>query len=156
MIDVPVVERARAIIKRAARRAEQRGCGFGDFQKSLGIAKGMLTTRLRKLVALDILALAPASDGSAYSEYVLTDKGHGLFHVVVSLRQWGESHLFASGENRSRLIDTQRREPVETLELRSKSGRLLTWSDTMVEKVAKNDNVRRRPRRAKKTGDQRE
>src|SRR3984885_2655485 len=63
---------------------------FGDFQKSLGIAKGILTARLRKLVDLGVLELEPASDGSAYQEYALTRKGRDLFHVVVSLRQWGE------------------------------------------------------------------
>src|ERR1700751_3546279 len=61
---------------------------FGDFQHNLGIAKGMLTTRLRKLVELGVLELVPASDGSAYQEYALTRKGRDLFPVVVSLRQW--------------------------------------------------------------------
>jgi DNA-binding HxlR family transcriptional regulator len=48
---------------------------FGEFQKSLGIAKNMLTTRLKLLVDEGILRLQPASDGSAWQEYVLTDKG---------------------------------------------------------------------------------
>jgi DNA-binding HxlR family transcriptional regulator len=39
---------------------------FGEFQKSLGIAKNMLTTRLKLLVDEDILQLQPASDGSAW------------------------------------------------------------------------------------------
>ncbi len=66
---------------------------FGDFQKNLGIAKGMLTTRLRTLVELGVLEQVAASDGSAYHEYVLTKRGHDLFPVVVGLRQWGEAHL---------------------------------------------------------------
>ena len=48
---------------------------FGEFQKSLGIAKNMLTARLKLLVDEGILRLQPASDGSAWQEYVLTDKG---------------------------------------------------------------------------------
>ncbi len=57
---------------------------FGEFQKSLGMAKNILAARLRTLVAQGILELAPASDGSAYQEYVLTPKGKGLFYIAVS------------------------------------------------------------------------
>ena len=63
---------------------------FGEFQKSLGLAKNILTVRLRALVERGILELAPASDGSAYQEYVLTPKGRGVFPVLVALRQWSE------------------------------------------------------------------
>ena len=48
---------------------------FSEFQKSLGVARNILAVRLKKLVALDIFEQAPASDGSAFHEYVLTDKG---------------------------------------------------------------------------------
>ncbi|WP_426434301.1 winged helix-turn-helix transcriptional regulator [Bradyrhizobium genosp. P] len=108
---------------------------FGDFQKNLGIAKGMLTARLRKLVEFDVLEVVPASDGSAYQEYALTKRGRDLFPVVVSLRQWGEAHLFARGEAHSVLLD-QAGQPVGRLMLPSKAGRALTWSDTSVRKVA--------------------
>ncbi|KJC51061.1 transcriptional regulator [Bradyrhizobium sp. LTSP885] len=108
---------------------------FGDFQKNLGIAKGMLTTRLRKLVELDVLELVAASDGSAYQEYALTKKGRDLFPIVVSLRQWGEAHLYARGETHSVLLD-QAGQPVGQLVLPSKAGRPLIWSDTSVKKVA--------------------
>ncbi len=50
---------------------------FGEFQKSLGLAKNILTVRLRTLVDKGILKTAPASDGSAYQEYVPTPKGRG-------------------------------------------------------------------------------
>src|SRR5438477_11949963 len=45
---------------------------FGEFEKSLGVAKNILTVRLRKLLALGVLEQVPATDGSAYHEYVLT------------------------------------------------------------------------------------
>ncbi len=60
---------------------------FSDFQKSLGLAKNVLSTRLKKLVACGILEQVPASDGSAYREYALTQKGRELFPVIVALRQ---------------------------------------------------------------------
>ena len=108
---------------------------FGDFQRNLGIAKGMLTARLRKLVELGVLEQVAAADGSAYQEYALTRKGRDLFPVVVSLRQWGEAHLYARGEPHSALLDQAGR-PVGQLVLPSKAGRPLRWSDTTVRKVA--------------------
>lgn len=66
---------------------------FGEFQKSLGIAKNMLATRLKLLVEEDILLLQPASDGSAWQEYVLTEKGRALQTVLMALSQWGNEFL---------------------------------------------------------------
>ena len=63
---------------------------FGEFQKSWDCAKNILTVRLRALVEHGILTTAPASDGSAYQEYLLTPKGRGVFPVLVALRQWSE------------------------------------------------------------------
>jgi DNA-binding HxlR family transcriptional regulator len=65
-----------------------------EFERSLGVAKNILTTRLRKLIAGGILATAPATDGSAYTEYVLTPKGKALRPVVRSLWKWGAVHQF--------------------------------------------------------------
>jgi DNA-binding HxlR family transcriptional regulator len=107
---------------------------FGDFQRNLGIAKGMLSARLHKLVELDVLELVPASDGSAYQEYALTRRGRDLFPVIVGLRQWGEAHLYARGEARSELVD-QQGQPVGQLVLPSRAGRPLNWSDTKVRKA---------------------
>jgi len=107
---------------------------FGEFQKNLGIAKGMLTTRLRKLVETGVLEQLAASDGSAYQEYALTKRGRDLFPVVVSLRQWGEAHLYARGEAHSMLLDGAG-QPVGQLVLPSRTGRALTWSDTRVRKA---------------------
>jgi len=66
---------------------------FSEFQQSLGMAKNILAARLRKLVDNGIFELKPASDGSAYQEYVITEKGRSLSGVVAALREWGEKHL---------------------------------------------------------------
>jgi DNA-binding HxlR family transcriptional regulator len=68
---------------------------FNIIQKNLGIPRNILTARLRLLVERGILAIAPASDGSVYREYVLTDKGRDLIPVISALRNWGEQHLLA-------------------------------------------------------------
>lgn len=107
---------------------------FSHFHKNLGIARGMLTTRLQELVRRGVLEVRPASDGSAYQEYVLTPKGRDLFKVVVALRQWGEDHLYTSGEFHSVLVETATEAPVNRLELRSRDGHNLGWDETTVRK----------------------
>ncbi|AZV05158.1 transcriptional regulator [Enterobacter sp. N18-03635] len=99
---------------------------FGEFQKSLGIAKNMLTTRLKLLVDEGILRLQPASDGSAWQEYVLTDKGRALQTVLVALSQWGNEFLFAENECSTVLVDTEQRKPLRKLALIADDGRELT------------------------------
>ncbi|MBV8490260.1 MAG: helix-turn-helix transcriptional regulator, partial [Candidatus Eremiobacteraeota bacterium] len=47
---------------------------FNEFASRLGLAKNILADRLKKLVAFGVLESVPASDGSAYREYVLTPK----------------------------------------------------------------------------------
>jgi len=102
---------------------------FGEFHKSLGLAKNILCVRLQKLVAQGVLTTAPASDGSAYQEYRLTNKGRSLYLVLVALRQWGERNLFKKGELDLLLVDRETGQPVKPLELRSKDGRLLGPAD---------------------------
>jgi DNA-binding HxlR family transcriptional regulator len=105
---------------------------FGEFQKNLGLAKNILSARLRNLVEHGILDTVPATDGSAYQEYVLTEKGRGLFPVLVALRQWGEDFFFSPDEAHVLLVDRKLSLPVRRLELRSQDGRLLGPTDTVV------------------------
>ncbi|MGK5543594.1 winged helix-turn-helix transcriptional regulator [Streptomyces sp. URMC 127] len=109
---------------------------FGEFQRSLGVAKNILTARLRTLVAGGVLETVPASDGSAYREYVLTPKGEALFPVIVALRQWGEQNFFAAGEPHSQLVDRREGQPLRALEVLSADGRRLNPGDTTVHKVS--------------------
>jgi DNA-binding HxlR family transcriptional regulator len=115
---------------------------FGEFQKNLGLAKNILSARLRNLVAHGILQVVPASDGSAYQEYVLTQKGRDLFPLLVALRQWGEQYFFGPQEQHVRLVEKASGEPVRRLELRSRRGKLLAPEDTQV--VAAAPRTRRR------------
>ena len=91
---------------------------FGEFEHNLGVAKNILTARLRKLVAVGILEVAPASDGSKYQEYVLTKKAAGLYLVIIALKQWEES-CFPGRKQAHGLVDRKKGQPV----LRWNSGR---------------------------------
>jgi DNA-binding HxlR family transcriptional regulator len=117
---------------------------FSEFQKSLGLARNILTVRLRALVDHGILKTAPASDGSAYQEYLLTAKGRGVFPVLVALRQWSEEFSFAPGACATLLVDRDHGRPVRKLELRARDGRLLGVGDT---ELRPNPAAKRRQRR---------
>jgi DNA-binding HxlR family transcriptional regulator len=115
---------------------------FSDFKRDLGLSKSILASRLHALVANGILQLEPGEDGSAYRRYHLTEKGRGLFHVIVGLRQWGESFLFAPREDHSVLIERGSCKPIRQMELRSHTGKPLTPDDVVVEKVGESPKRR--------------
>jgi DNA-binding HxlR family transcriptional regulator len=115
---------------------------FSDFQKSLGLAKNVLSARLKKLVACGIMEQVPASDGSAYREYALTQKGRELFPVIVALRQWGESYLFSRGEKRLQVLDKRTGKPPR-LEVQNAKGETVTADD--LELVTVTNGRSRRP-----------
>ena len=106
---------------------------FTEFQRSTGIARNILTDRLRKLIAHGLLAQRTAPSGRR-QEYVLTDAGRDLFPVVVTLRQWGERHAFASGEPHSTLVD-QGGATLAELVPTGADGTVLDVDTTRVQKV---------------------
>jgi len=105
---------------------------FSDFERSLGVAKNILAARLKSLVAQGIMELVPASDGSAYQEYVPTPKGEALLPVLVALGQWGGAHLFGPGEPCGVVLDERTRQPLRTLEVRSEAGRRVGFRDIVI------------------------
>jgi DNA-binding HxlR family transcriptional regulator len=77
---------------------------FTDFQQRTGIARNILTDRLRRLITHGLLAQVDAPSGKR-RRYALTEAGKDLFPVIVTLRQWGERHAFDAGEPHSVLVD---------------------------------------------------
>jgi DNA-binding HxlR family transcriptional regulator len=65
---------------------------FADFQRLLGCARNILSTRLKMLVEAGVLSREPYREpGSRVRyEYQLTDKGLDLYPIVVALMQWGD------------------------------------------------------------------
>jgi DNA-binding HxlR family transcriptional regulator len=80
---------------------------FTQFQRSLGVAKNILSARLHQLVEADVLSVRPDAGGSAYHEYVLTPRGEALFHLVIALREWGADNAFDEKEPRSTYVDAR-------------------------------------------------
>ncbi len=106
---------------------------FSEFQRSLGIARNILATRLRALTERGILETVPAAEG-ARQEYRLTERGRDLFPVMVALRQFGERHLFAPGEKHSQLVERATGQAVR-LDIRTEDGRPIGPDEAVILKV---------------------
>src|SRR3954451_7206267 len=70
---------------------------FDDFQRSLGIARNVLTDRLGRLVDEGVLERRAYSEKPLRHEYRLTDKGRDLWPVVHALVSWGDRHEAPEG-----------------------------------------------------------
>jgi DNA-binding HxlR family transcriptional regulator len=65
---------------------------FSEMQRSLGVARNVLTSRLQRLVDEGILERRPYSEKPERYEYFLTEKGLDLWPVMLSLMFWGDKH----------------------------------------------------------------
>src|SRR4051812_27634169 len=70
---------------------------FDDFQRSLGIARNVLTARLARLVDEGVLERVAYQQRPERFEYRLTDKGLGLWPVLTGLVRWGDEDYAEAG-----------------------------------------------------------
>jgi len=63
---------------------------FTDFQRSLGIAPNILTTRLDSFVDAGIMRRRQYSEQPELYEYLLTEKGRDLAPALIALTEWGD------------------------------------------------------------------
>ena len=105
---------------------------FEEFQRQLGIARNILTARLKKLCQNEILDRVPIKQGAKRHEYILTSKGKELMPLLISLTQWGDKWVF--GENAEPVIfmDRENREPIAKMKVHSSGGKALRPRDIMV------------------------
>jgi DNA-binding HxlR family transcriptional regulator len=66
---------------------------FDDFQRSLGVARNVLTDRLSRLVEAGVLERLPYQERPLRHEYQLTPMGRELAVPVIGLMHWGDRHL---------------------------------------------------------------
>jgi DNA-binding HxlR family transcriptional regulator len=105
---------------------------FEEFQGGLGIARNILSDRLGKLVAGEILERSPDPIDRRRVIYSLTPKGEGLLPVVLAMRQWGDE--WGYGKMKVVLADKRDRRPVKKICVLAHDGRELkldelTWID---------------------------
>lgn len=69
---------------------------FDEFHRHLGIARNILSSRMKNLVAAGIMERKQYLDKPARYEYVLTEKGVDLHKVLSALKQWGDKWIYQS------------------------------------------------------------
>lgn len=63
---------------------------FTEFQRALGVAPNILSSRLDRFVEAGLMETRPLSDDHETREYVLTDKGRDIQPVIIALTEWGD------------------------------------------------------------------
>lgn len=105
---------------------------FSEFEKSLGMAKNILSARLKKLVDEGIFEAAQEEGGSTRYRYRLTSKGEELYVVLTALWQWGERNCFDAGELKYVTVDRESLAPLAPLEVRTQDGRVIGGRDLRI------------------------
>ena len=75
------------------REAFMRVRRFEEFQRNIGLARNILSARLRKLVEAGVLARRQYSEKPPRFEYRLTERGLDLYPALVALMEWGYRHV---------------------------------------------------------------
>lgn len=105
---------------------------FHDFQQNLGIARNILSARLKKLVARGILERVAAPDGGRRFEYHLTSKGRAFFPVLMALMQWGDHWVAGCDRAPVRVVDRESGLEIREINVLSGDGRALGPADIMM------------------------
>jgi DNA-binding HxlR family transcriptional regulator len=90
---------------------------FDDFQRRLGIARNILTARLKGLEAHGVMCRLPEGG------YGLTDKGRALFPAIVALMQWGDDWLHAEVGAPIVFLDKATGQRIQRIGIRDATGR---------------------------------
>ncbi|MEM6625233.1 MAG: helix-turn-helix domain-containing protein [Pseudomonadota bacterium] len=109
---------------------------FKHFEKSLGIAKNTLTSRLTQLVDAGILKKAAAADGAGYEEYVLTPKGRDLAPVMIALAQWGDTWAMHEDGPTFAFVDAETGEKIPRVLPRRETGEVMSRGEFRIERLA--------------------
>jgi DNA-binding HxlR family transcriptional regulator len=67
---------------------------FDDWQARLGVARNVLAARLKSLVAHGVMETRLYCERPPRREYVLTAKGRDLLPVLLTLKAWGDRHVY--------------------------------------------------------------
>jgi len=65
---------------------------FGQIQRSLGVARNVLSARLQRMVDEGILERRAYQHSPPRHEYFLTEKGLDLWPALIALQAWGDRY----------------------------------------------------------------
>ncbi len=98
---------------------------FEEFQRHLGIARNILTSRLKKLCDNEILERVPIKQGAKRHEYLLTTKGKELMPLLIALTQWGDKWIYGEGNEPIVFRDRESGQPISHIHVHATDGREL-------------------------------
>ena len=102
---------------------------FGEFERSLGIAKNILSARLQHLVDHGVFEKIDVGNAGERFEYQLTDKGEALLTVLTALREWSDEWVFGRGREPLVMRDRKTGKRVPRLRVTDADGAALTIRD---------------------------
>jgi DNA-binding HxlR family transcriptional regulator len=105
---------------------------FEEFQGRLGIARNILTARLKNLCANQILDRVPVKEGAKRHEYILTRKGIDMMPMLVALTQWGDRWVFGECNEPVLFLDREHGQPISPVRVYSMQGEALRARDLKV------------------------
>jgi len=106
---------------------------FGDFERSLGIAKNVLANRLQNLVDNGIFEKIDVGERGTRFEYRLTEKRADLLTVLSALRDWGDRWVYGEGHEPIVVRERETGERVPALRVRNAQGKELGTRDLRTE-----------------------
>jgi DNA-binding HxlR family transcriptional regulator len=77
---------------------------FDGLQRSLGVARNVLSARLARLLDEGLIEKRRYQERPPRYEYFLTEKGLDLWPVLVSLMAYGDKHLAPEGRAPVRIV----------------------------------------------------
>ncbi len=118
---------------------------FADFERSLGIAKNILSARLQHLVDHGIFARVDVASSGQRFEYRLTEKGEALLPVLCALREWSDEWIFGRGNEPVIVQDRRTGRRLPKLRVTDADGRPLARRDlrTLPGPGASQETIRR-------------
>lgn len=108
---------------------------FADFERRLGIAKNMLSARLKRLVEVGVLEKRPSKDDPRQIEYRLTESGKDLAPVLIALSQWGERWIYG-GKAPVQFVNRHTGSPLAPIGLQDRDGQRLGLRDLAMKSEA--------------------
>ena len=106
---------------------------FSEFERSLGIAKNVLSARLQHLVDHGIFERVDIGEEGERFEYRLTAKGDALLTVLTAMREWSDEWVFGRGNEPIVVRDRRSGKRVPKLRLTDADGRALARRDLRAE-----------------------
>ncbi len=104
---------------------------FNDFERELGIARNILSARLKKLVEFGLMHRTPCSNDARVIEYRLSEAGQNLFPVMIALAQWSSQWLCECSDALS-FVERSTGDVLPTMKVRNQQGRELALHEVIM------------------------